>query len=84
MLVLLTYGYTVFVLAGTWGLWGLWQLTPYQVQFPWPIIDNRVFYFPAWQLLFITALVIGYHRQRLTPRLAHVSPLAVAHVPRLA
>jgi hypothetical protein len=74
VLVLLAHGYTAVVLAGAWGLWGLWQLAPPQTHFPWPIVDNSVFYFPTWQVLFLTAMVMGYHRQRLTQRLSHVSP----------
>jgi hypothetical protein len=65
VLVLLVHARTVHVLAGTWGLWILWQLAPQHAQFPWTIVDNSVFNFPAWQALFITAMAIGYHRQRL-------------------
>jgi hypothetical protein len=74
VLVLLAYGYTTFVLAGVWGLWALWQFAPQHAQFPWPIAHNHVFNFSAWQALFLTALVIGYHRQRLAPRLGRLSP----------
>ena len=63
--ILLTHGYTSIVLAGSWGLWALWHLAPQHAQFPWAIADNEIFSFSAWQVLFITALVIGYHRQRL-------------------
>jgi len=72
VLVLLTSGYTRIVLVGSWGLWGLWQLAPQHAQFLWPIADNRVFNFSAWQVLFITAMVIGYHRQRLVQHLAYL------------
>jgi hypothetical protein len=65
VLVLLVHARTTYVLAGTWGLWLLWQLAPEHAQFPWSIVDNSVFNFPAWQALFVTAVVIGYHRQRL-------------------
>ncbi|HSF30593.1 MAG TPA: OpgC domain-containing protein [Candidatus Tectomicrobia bacterium] len=65
VLVLLVHARTICVLAGSWGLWMLWQLAPQHTQFPWSIADNSVFNFPSWQALFVTALVIGYHRQRL-------------------
>jgi len=65
VLILLEQGHTRLVLTGSWGMWALWQLAPHHAQFPWPITDNLVFNFPAWQVLFITAMVIGYHRQRL-------------------
>jgi hypothetical protein len=74
--VLLTHGYTPFVLAGTWGLWLLWQLDPQHAQFPWAVANNY-FHFPAWQVVFITALVIGYHRQRLAQCCARLSPRVV-------
>jgi hypothetical protein len=73
VLVLLVHTQTVLVLAGSWGLWMLWQLAPQHAQFPWSIIGNSVFNFPAWQALFVTAMVIGYHRQRLEQHLARVS-----------
>ena len=73
VLVLLVHAQTAFVLAGSWGLWMLWQLAPQHAQFPWSIADNSVFNFPAWQALFVTAMVIGYHRQRLEGYVARVS-----------
>jgi hypothetical protein len=77
VLVLLASGHTRVVLAGTWGLWTLWQFAPQYAQFPWPIAGNQIFNFSAWQALFITAMVIGYHRQRLEPCLMHLSPHVV-------
>jgi hypothetical protein len=77
VLVLLAYGYTTVVLAGTWGLWALWQFAPQHAQFPWPIESNHVFNFSAWQALFLTAFVAGYHRRRLEQRLEHLSPHVV-------
>ncbi len=73
ILVLLVHTQTALVLAGSWGLWMLWQLAPQHAQFPWSIVGNSVFNFPAWQALFVTALVIGYHRQRLEQHLARIS-----------
>jgi hypothetical protein len=73
VLVLLVHARTTHVLVGSWGLWMLWQLAPQHAQFPWAIADNSVFNFPAWQALFVTAMVIGYHRQRLEQHLAGVS-----------
>ena len=73
VLVLLVHARTTYVLAGSWGLWLLWQLAPQHAQFPWSIADNSVFNFPAWQALFVTAMAMGYHRQRLEQHLAGVS-----------
>lgn len=77
VLVLLASGYTKVVLAGAWGLWALWQLAPQHAQFPWPIADNQIFNFSAWQVLFVTAMVIGYHRRDLARRLAPLPPHVV-------
>jgi hypothetical protein len=73
VLVLLVHTRTALVLAGSWGLWLLWQLAPQHAQLPWSIVGNSVFNFPAWQALFVTAIVIGYHRQRLEQYLARIS-----------
>jgi OpgC protein len=71
--VLLAHGQTCYVLVGSWGLWLLWQFAPQHAQIPWSIADNSVFNFPAWQVLFVTAMVIGYNRQRLEQYWARVS-----------
>jgi hypothetical protein len=80
VLVLLAHARATYVLAGSWGLWMLWQLAPQHAQFPWSIADSSVFNFPAWQPLFVTAMTIGYHRQRLTQLLAWVSERMVLGV----
>ena len=56
---------TPVLFAGSWLLWGLFQRWPDQVQVPWTIEDNSVFHLAAWQVLFFTGLVIGYHRERI-------------------
>jgi hypothetical protein len=73
VLVLLVQGHTRWVLVGSWGLWTLWQLAPQHTQFPWTIADNSVFNFPAWQVLFVSAMAIGYHRQQLERYVTRVS-----------
>ncbi|MFN8558352.1 MAG: OpgC domain-containing protein [Dehalococcoidia bacterium] len=73
VLALLARGRTAAALAGSWGLWAVWQIWPEQAQVPWPIIDNTLFNIPAWQALFMTALVLGYHRRALERRFAGIS-----------
>ena len=65
-LLLMQHHYTWLVLALSWGLWALWQWSPQYAAFPWEIQDNSVFHFPAWQVLFINGLVIGFHRKAIT------------------
>jgi enterochelin esterase-like enzyme len=59
-LVLCTRGQSLLVLGASWLLWLLYQVFPDQVAMPWPIVGNNLFYFPAWQVLFFTGLVIGH------------------------
>lgn len=63
-LVLLTQGYTWIVLAASWLLWGSHQVFPESTDVPWPISGNYVFFFSSWQVLFFTAMALGYHRDR--------------------
>jgi len=65
-LLLMQHRYTWLVLTLSWGLWALWQWSPQYAAFPWEIQDNSVFHFPAWQVLFINGLVIGFHRKAIT------------------
>jgi hypothetical protein len=56
---------TPVLLAGSWLLWAAYQRWPEQVTVPWNIEDNSVFHLAAWQVLFFTGLVAGYHRERI-------------------
>jgi hypothetical protein len=58
------------LLAGSWTLWLLFQAAPEQAVIPWPIAHATTFPVAAWQALFVTALVLGYHRQDLARWLA--------------
>ncbi|MBI4494439.1 MAG: OpgC domain-containing protein [Chloroflexi bacterium] len=53
------------VLLASWALWAGHQLFPEQSDIPWPISGNYLFSFPAWQVLFFTAMVLGFHRDRI-------------------
>jgi enterochelin esterase-like enzyme len=64
-LYLLVQGQTRLLLAGSWGLWLAFQLAPEQADIPWQIAGNYLFHFSAWQVLFFTAMALGYHRQRV-------------------
>ena len=59
------YRYGWLVLTASWGLWAAWQLSPQPFDFPWQIIDNGIFHFSSWQVLFYSALVIGYYQPAL-------------------
>jgi enterochelin esterase-like enzyme len=65
-LVLLSQGYTALLLGLSWTLWAAYQFFPDQADVPWPIAGNYAFHFSAWQVLFVTAMVLGYHHHRIS------------------
>jgi hypothetical protein len=65
-LTLLACGRPFALLAASWSLWLAYQLMPEYAVVPWHIEHASTFPFAAWQVLFTTALVIGFHRQELT------------------
>lgn len=56
---------TWWALGGSWALWGLHHAFPAYAAIPWPIQNAENFPLAAWQALFVTALVLGYHRREL-------------------
>jgi enterochelin esterase-like enzyme len=67
--VLLFQGRSWLVLGLSWGLWSAYQINPGGTELPWPIGDNTVFHFSAWQVLFFSAMVLGYHRDGVRRKL---------------
>ena len=65
VLFLLCEGRTWLVLFGSWVIWAGFQFFPAQTELPWTTAGNNLFYLSAWQALFFTAMVIGFHRQQL-------------------
>lgn len=63
--VMMEHGNTRAVLGFSWLLWALFQFFPDYASLPWPIVGNYLFDFSAWQVLFFTGLVLGYHHQRI-------------------
>jgi hypothetical protein len=66
LLWLIARGYTGGVLAASVTAWVVFQLWPERIPRAWQITDGG-FPFSAWQLMFVTGLVVGYHRERLAP-----------------
>src|SRR3954447_18830522 len=64
VLLLLEQGYTRLVLGISWSVWFDWQCWPQQTII-WPLDANALFQVASWQVLFMTALVIGFHRRAL-------------------
>jgi enterochelin esterase-like enzyme len=57
---------TWIVLGVSWIAWAGYQVYPERTEFPWTIQGNFLFFFAAWQVLFFTGMVIGYHRDRIS------------------
>ena len=64
-LMLMAKGRPGILLLVSWGLWALDQLYPDDVVFPWAVKDNHTFDLAGWQVIFVTAMVVGYYRQSL-------------------
>lgn len=72
LLVLMARGFSPLVLLLSWGLWAVWQNNPGGLELPWPVASNTVFPATAWQVLFITGLVLGFHREGLARLLGRI------------
>lgn len=69
-LTMLSQGRTKVVLGVSWLLWAAYQFFPDQTEFPWHISGNYLFYLSSWQVFFFTGLVLGWHHETLTGKLA--------------
>jgi hypothetical protein len=63
VLWLLQRGYTWLLLGGSWALWLAYQLVPQIASQPFPGL--QLFHPSAWQILFVHACALGYHRERV-------------------
>lgn len=63
VLWLLSRGWTGLLLLGSWALWLAYQIWPQQASLPLPTI--QAFHPAAWQIFFVHAMALGYHRQRV-------------------
>jgi enterochelin esterase-like enzyme len=68
--ILMERGKTWTLLVISWLIWALYQVFPQFASFPWDISGNYLFALSAWQALFFTGLILGYHHNRL-PTLNH-------------
>ncbi|MCC7368049.1 MAG: OpgC domain-containing protein [Chloroflexi bacterium] len=72
LLLALSRGHWPWVLLGSWAVWLVHQVYPNQVAIPWTV--TNAYYFPVagWQVIFITALVLGYYRSVVVRQLRRV------------
>lgn len=69
VLAALAHRRAALALGLSWTLWLLWQLRQAEVELPWTIVDGG-FPFMAWQAIFVTGIVVGYHRDAIAARLS--------------
>jgi hypothetical protein len=80
ILLLLSLGEWYWVLAVSWLWWLTYQIYPEEASIPWYIRHGENFPLAAWQVLFVTGHVLGYHRAALTGWLLRFRRLRVALV----
>jgi hypothetical protein len=79
-LLLLSLGEWYLVLGVSWLWWLAYQIYPEQASLPWYIRHGENFPLAAWQVLFVTGHVLGFHRHALSDWLRNFRPLRVAAV----
>src|SRR5438552_1180801 len=80
VLLMLSVGKWYWVLIPSWLLWLTYQVYPEEASIPWYIRHGENFPLAAWQVLFITGDVLGFHRQALTTWLHRFRRLRVVVV----
>jgi len=68
-LVLAFRGLSLLALLASWVLWGAFQFSP---EYWASLTANHGFPVAAWQLFFVTGVVIGYHRRQLWSWMHHL------------
>ena len=63
LILLLRRGKWWLLLLGSVTLWGAYQVWPERLVLPWAIADYRTFPLASWQVLFVPAVVLGFHRR---------------------
>jgi OpgC protein len=80
ILLLLSIGEWYWVLGISWLWWLTYQIFPEEASVPWYIRHGENFPLAAWQVLFVTGHVLGFHRQALTGWLQRFRRLRVVVV----
>jgi len=78
VLLLLSIGEWYWVLIPSWLWWLAYQIYPEQASMPWYIRHGENFPVAAWQVLFVTGYVLGFHRERVAAWLQRFRRVRVA------
>ncbi|MGE3272174.1 MAG: OpgC domain-containing protein [Chloroflexota bacterium] len=76
LLLALSRGYWLPLLAGSWLVWVAHQFYPQQVAIPWTVTNSYYFPVAGWQVIFVSALIIGFYRAQVSRVLQRVPILA--------
>lgn len=77
--LLLSQGRTMSVLAASWAVWAVWQFAPGSASLAWTIEGNDVFHISPWQVVFVTGIALGWHRDAIRSWLRGIpAPAATA------
>jgi hypothetical protein len=80
LLLLLSVGEWYWVIGVSWLWWLIYQFYPEEASIPWYIRHGENFPIAAWQVLFVTGHVLGFHREALGARLRQFRRLRVVMV----
>jgi hypothetical protein len=80
MLLLLSIGQWYWVLIPSWLWWLAYQIYPEQAAMPWYIRHGENFPIAAWQVMFVTGYVLGFHREGIGSWLQRFRRVRVAAV----
>jgi hypothetical protein len=80
ILLLLSVGEWYWVLGVSWLWWLIYQFYPEEASIPWYIRHGENFPIAAWQVLFVTGHVLGFHREALGEQLRRFRRLRVVTV----
>lgn len=69
-LLALRYQRWPIVLGASVGLWLAYQISPVYIEVPWAIERNETFRLAPWQIIFFSALLLGWYRKSFGARLA--------------
>ena len=80
LLLLLSIGQWYWVLIPSWLWWLAYQIYPEQAAMPWYIRHGENFPIAAWQVMFVTGYVLGFHREGVGAWLQRFRRVRVAAV----
>lgn len=76
LLLFLSRGHWLPILAGSWLVWLAHQYYPAQVAIPWTVTNSYYFPVAGWQVIFVSAMIVGFYREQAARFLGRVPMVA--------